>query len=187
MPNHVTSKLYIKDKVIREAVIDYLYENVCGFATFMTFGKILPIPEYVYKGPLGAEERSLYGEHNWYDWCIENWGTKWDAYNSFIDDEERITFDTAWEGVPKIIGMLSQKFPNSDFDYKYADEDAGNNVDHYKFNSGQILEHDNIKPWSYTAYKTYIDCKDLQDYYKIYMNRNSDARLVHSAVKRYKR
>lgn len=183
MPNHVTSKLYIQDENIRKEVIDYLYNEEDKIPSFMTFEKIIPMPDYIYRGNLSKQEKQLYGSDNcWYDWSINNWGTKWDAYNSFIDSQYRITFDTAWSGVPKLMGLLSQKFPGVIFDYKYADEDAGYNVDHYRFNNGRILKHYDINPWSYSAYKTYIDCKDLQDYYKIYMNNKGNATLVHPVV-----
>jgi len=38
---------------------------------------------------------------NWYDWCVSNWGTKWDVHEPFVSDdveEDSITFnfDTAW-------------------------------------------------------------------------------------------
>lgn len=37
---------------------------------------------------------------DWYNWCIENWGTKWDACNmswSQIDDNTvEFSFETAW-------------------------------------------------------------------------------------------
>ena len=40
-------------------------------------------------------------EENWYDWCVTNWGTKWDVTNVFVQDdteEDAVTFafDTAW-------------------------------------------------------------------------------------------
>lgn len=40
-------------------------------------------------------------EANWYDWCVNNWGTKWDINCAFVGDdteEDSITFsfDTAW-------------------------------------------------------------------------------------------
>jgi len=40
-------------------------------------------------------------EENWYDWCVTNWGTKWDITSPFVSDdteEDSITFsfDTAW-------------------------------------------------------------------------------------------
>lgn len=38
---------------------------------------------------------------NWYNWCINNWGTKWDIGGAFVQDdteEDSVTFgfDTAW-------------------------------------------------------------------------------------------
>ena len=40
-----------------------------------------PQPENLFKGDLGQSERKMceqQGIPNWYDWNIENWGTKWD-------------------------------------------------------------------------------------------------------------
>jgi hypothetical protein len=38
---------------------------------------------------------------NWYDWCVANWGSKWDIANPCVQDlneEDAVTFtfDTAW-------------------------------------------------------------------------------------------
>lgn len=46
--------------------------------------------------PLPEDQRD-----NWYDWCVNNWGTKWDIGEPFVGDdteEDSITFsfDTAW-------------------------------------------------------------------------------------------
>ena len=39
-------------------------------------------------------------EKNWYDWHLENWGSKWDIANGFIGleapKELELGFDTAW-------------------------------------------------------------------------------------------
>ena len=40
-----------------------------------------------------------YGYANWYDYCVAEWGTKWDASNATYDlEDEKVTiyFDTAW-------------------------------------------------------------------------------------------
>lgn len=54
------------------------------------------------KGLLSWMRPMLQAEsENWYDWCVTNWGTKWDINEAFIGDdceEDSITFsfDTAW-------------------------------------------------------------------------------------------
>lgn len=71
------------------------------------------------------------GAKDWYDWSCANWGTKWNAYNTFLEtiDEYSVvlSFQTAWCGVPQIIEKLTEMFPTIIFDYKYADEDMGQN------------------------------------------------------------
>lgn len=34
----------------------------------------------------------------WYDWCIENWGTKWNSVWTNLDNDE-INFSTAWSPI----------------------------------------------------------------------------------------
>ena len=37
-----------------------------------------------------------YSASNWYIWCNQNWGTKWNSYNLNIINKDCITFQTAW-------------------------------------------------------------------------------------------
>ena len=79
------------------------------------FDTFIPVPEAlkITAGFLGdgAEQKALeakeqdnlnkYGHKNWYDWCIANWGTKWDISpweNVTRVNENTVTFgfDTAW-------------------------------------------------------------------------------------------
>jgi hypothetical protein len=53
-----------------------------------------------------------------YDWCIENWGTKWGAHEVVVEEEfdnPVIFFDTAWSPPRPIVIALSKKYPNVDF------------------------------------------------------------------------
>lgn len=68
-----------------------------------------------------------YGYIYWYDWSVENWGTKWNAYDQKRESDNTIIFETAWCGVVGLIQSLSAKFPDVKFYYEYSDEDTGNN------------------------------------------------------------
>ena len=90
----------------------------------LDFEKIIPMPADVYRESLGYEEMKKY-PNNWYDWSRRNWGTKWNACNSYWDGSNVITFSTAWCPVPQILRALSIKYPEATFLYKYTNEDDG--------------------------------------------------------------
>ncbi len=101
----------------------------------MSYKDLLELGEKYYKNILD------YGHSTWYDWCNDYWGTKWNAYKSDLEDtEDTIYFLTAWAGVPKLIEMLSYKFPEAEFEYQYADEDFGCNVGSFLFKNGEKTE-----------------------------------------------
>lgn len=60
-----------------------------------------------------------------YEWCILNWGTKWNACNTIMDDisanGKRVTlhFDTVWSPPIPIIEALLDRFPNVHFTLSY--------------------------------------------------------------------
>jgi hypothetical protein len=82
---------------------------------------------------VGLQHRYLllkYGSGDWYDWCVDNWGTKWDAYSSdqnLSDDGLTLTlqFDTAWGAPHPILHHLTAVYPALTFDYVAFDEGWG--------------------------------------------------------------
>lgn len=78
-------------------------------------------------GRMYRSNRKKYGHTTWYGWALENWGTKWNAYNQKRTADNEIWFDTAWSCVVQLIGKLSEKFPDAVFDYTWADENTGTN------------------------------------------------------------
>jgi hypothetical protein len=70
-----------------------------------------------------------YGYTDWYDWAIDNWGTKWNACNysqsARRDGYWEFNFDTAWSYVEPIFEHLSNEFPELEFDVAYIDEGWG--------------------------------------------------------------
>lgn len=102
------------------------------------FEKIVPMPENIFRGPLGQKERDTYGANNWYDWSLANWGTKWNSYDGeWYWEGESIQFNTAWSTPEAIYRALIRKFPNLDFEVKFADEDMGYNCGKFSYDSEQ--------------------------------------------------
>jgi Ferredoxin-like domain in Api92-like protein len=81
-----------------------------------------------------------HGYPTWYDWSIENWGTKWNAYgqNDKRNTHSEIYFETAWSAPVPVIKKLSELFPHVEFELTYADEDTGSNAGILKFKNGNI-------------------------------------------------
>ena len=83
-----------------------------------------------------------YGYPTWYEWSIDNWGTKWNAcgYEEGIDysEDECLDFDTAWSAPIPIIEKLAATYPSIAFEHKWADEDFGNNVGHMEYKDGEL-------------------------------------------------
>lgn len=125
MPNWVRTKVIIKD--ITDEEFKGLVEKYCTNDT-LDFTKILPPPDDIYMGPLGPEELRKYGAKNWYDWQCDNWGTKWNACDGYIgEDEHAFEFQTAWSVALPVLLQFAQDIKRA-MDIKYADEDYGSNL-----------------------------------------------------------
>ena len=125
MPNHVTNILVVSgDGAQKQGMFEAIKNDEIGLGS-LDFNKVIPMPENIFRGNLGQEERAKYGENNWYDWSIANWGTKWNSYG-YDDhapqefDGSTITFQTAWSFAHPIIAALAGKYPDLDFAVKWA-------------------------------------------------------------------
>lgn len=100
-----------------------------------------PLEELMELGKVATNNIRQYGAATWYEWSLNNWGTKWNAYDCFCDCDNRfIEFNTAWDGVPRIAEKLAEKFPNVSFTYLWADENTGCNVGMMRFEGGSCVE-----------------------------------------------
>lgn len=64
----------------------------------------------------------------WYNWNVNNWGTKWGASDvQMTDDYEEgdrcvwYSFDTAWSPAEPVIQALSEKFPTLHIEHRYCE------------------------------------------------------------------
>ena len=89
-----------------------------------------------------------YGHDNWYDWCIANWDTKWDAVRSYIDEDgSNIHFETAWSPPTKVIRELASAYPELTFIHSYSLEGENGDWEFTYFTEDNTL----MVEWEYSA------------------------------------
>lgn len=93
------------------------------------------------EGKIRLHNIANYGASDWYQWRLLNWGTKWNTYEYRQIDDNTITFQTAWNGIPDMVRLVAEKFPEVTIEYKYADEDWSYNVGSFIFNGEEIEDH----------------------------------------------
>ena len=98
-------------------------------------------PELWALGKKYFENERNYGSTNWYDWRLDHWNTKWNAYDceDIEPDYGYLEFFTAWSGVFPVIEALSSQFPDVTVHYAWADEALGSNVGTIDYKDGKIL------------------------------------------------
>ena len=106
MPNWTANNvLFVGKKKQLKTLKTMLKSNENDF----DFNNIIPMPKNIFRGNLGREEEEKYGKNNWYDWSIENWGTKWNSVGTRVelkDGSLYYTFDTAWDCPREIVNAL---------------------------------------------------------------------------------
>ena len=86
-----------------------------------------------------------YGAPTWYEWAVQNWGTKWNAYSQ--DNPQRpeggeahLYFQTAWDPPEPILERLAQQYPQVELIHEWADEDIGHNCGRCIYRDGILQE-----------------------------------------------
>lgn len=128
-----------------------------GFKKYMAFWVVTGLhtemePAYLAAHPeIDREEWDLgkqafhnlrkFGYPTWYEWRIQNWGTKWNASGAEVLDG-RLSFLTAWNAPKQILEKLSQMFPSITIHHTWADKDIGHNCGERTYQSGvETQEH----------------------------------------------
>ena len=166
MPNHVENILSFEgnEKDIKELMQCLVIDGSPSVDGFLP----MPLELKGTKSPSRAKDQVLidkYGHDNWYDWALENWGTKWGFYDGGVINDDSVYFMTAWATPYKAIQKLSEKFPSVTIKVQYADEDFGHNVGEYTFLNGIEIEINIPDGGSYDALKLALDIRGEHDYY----------------------
>ena len=98
-------------------------------------------PENWEMGKQAYQNIQKYGASTWFDWCVENWGTKWPALQDDISvRENELCFDTAWSFPNGIVEKLSRTYPKVVIMAEWADEDIGNNCGRAVYKNGKLID-----------------------------------------------
>jgi hypothetical protein len=146
MPNHVTTFINAAPAVLQGLMGDG--NDDCP----IDFNVLIPMPKNVFRGGLGDDEKERYpGDLNWYDWSVNHWGTKWNAYDYVALRDDAISFQTAWSFPMPVITELSRRFPDEPITVAFADEDLGYNVGFFQFRNGEVAADSGINEAPYGA------------------------------------
>jgi hypothetical protein len=142
MPNHVTTVMLMSPEIVQA----FTFVNGLG-ETIVDFEMVIPEPDRIYHGgcdgkhPHPHPDGGFY-DYCWYEWNVENWGTKWNAYDAKVTpaagDLVEVRFDTAWSHPYPVIEALSLKFPEEPITVVFADEDLGCNLGSYEILNGEV-------------------------------------------------
>jgi len=87
-------------------------------------GKVGELPVKT-EGAFGESYRFASGvaDDRWYDWRLQNWDTKWDAYDVVVTDPDpectEIEFNTAWSPPEAICHALREQYPDLSISWFY--------------------------------------------------------------------
>lgn len=117
-----------------------------AFQRFPDFDKIIPMPEILHgttsPNRVNAQECiDATGYPSWYEWSNAVRGTKWNCYSCEKKSWNIFEFETAWSGVPKLIGLLHDQFKDVEVLYEFSDEDTGYNCGTIHFKNGSVTEN----------------------------------------------
>jgi hypothetical protein len=129
MPNWCTNRVHISGSAEDVAAFKTLVRGSSSYENTFSFQSILPCPQDLldvtddapsdYKDQLFLD----YGYCNCYDWQVNNWGTKWDASDCYLDYEEEESacwqFETVRIPPEGIYEELSNRFPNLSISWFY--------------------------------------------------------------------
>ena len=144
MPNYCNNVVEIRGP---EQVVKALVDHRLDFMKIHPYPRDLDItagregaddsPEQIRL--VAAEQANLaqYGYKNWYDWCVSEWGTKWNAggednedmqIDFDVDGDDSIAlfqFDTAWAPALGVLQKLMADHPELHIECRYNEPGVG--------------------------------------------------------------
>ena len=139
MPNHCHNRVtFYSDNTADVEQLKKIFQDE------NTFGQIIPEPDWAntplmssdVKGtiydrgklgelpmPDGTFQSTGIADQRWYDWRVNHWGTKWDAYDVVVTDDDpesvEIEFNTAWSPPEAICNQIREDYPDVSVSWFY--------------------------------------------------------------------
>ena len=100
----------------------------------LVFSKLIPMPDELkisspqhtdFEKKQAEKNIKKHGFKDWYDWCVEHWGTKWNPTTLSIkmkDDAMEINYDTAWAPGEGWLNKIAKTYPNLSFEFLCSEE-----------------------------------------------------------------
>jgi hypothetical protein len=138
MPNWVFHRLTITGpETERERFMAECFSPTPDNGTHFDFDKLIPQPEHIRDADceslsLGETTITLLSDKE-YHWCVENWGTKWNACDTKVAREGEailLSFETAWATPVPIFNEVARRFPDLRIEGTFAKEayQGGGNI-----------------------------------------------------------
>lgn len=178
MPNWVYNYVAITGKTeelqafLTKATEPRPYENGLSENRDFSFWNFVSPPEdrlSEYFGISGFVDGKEVGdtEHNWYNWNIANWGTKWDACDQYVGEMDElgdgtarisVSYNTAWSIPEPVMRAMVEQHPELRFEFS-CEEEQGWGADFV----GEDGEMEETKSWDIpNSHADYVD-RDNED------------------------
>jgi hypothetical protein len=112
MPNYCSNTITISGE---EAQLAQLAEQLRADETTI-MERLVPTPN------------ELIENSGWYQWCLDNWGTKWDMIELAGDYDEdfiSLSYETAWSPNIPFWEIISARFPELKMVHHYREDGVG--------------------------------------------------------------
>lgn len=142
MPNHVENDLRITGNIDK---VKAFFAAVRSDGQWIDADKLIPYPQYFKSLDAAVEDWKMLNPNpqgdDWktcpkdgfnsggYEWCCENWGTKWGFYEATVPQYTprgaTISFQSAWSPGLPLIDAMGHKFPGLKFTLRYYEGGSG--------------------------------------------------------------
>ena len=123
MPNHTSNRLTVNGPTKER---DKFIEENRGAEEQLSLEQALPTPPEA----LGSNKITNGSMPTWYNWRVENWGTKWDVFYDDVvlsdhgDIGIKVSFETAWSPPEQVFDYIYENF-DCDIEVEFDEPGAG--------------------------------------------------------------